>query len=93
MFPDLFIGRQVIQGIRGLPAIGFRSPGLAIAQATLPGRLAEFAMLVEEVRGIPVHRGRLVVNGSRVLVRLRAPALMTLALAIGLAHRPRFPLR
>src|SRR5215469_3314310 len=45
-------------------------------------------MLVEELRSILVHRGSLIMNGRRVLMRPDMPALLlrVLALSVGFAH-------
>jgi hypothetical protein len=47
-------------------------------------------MLIEELRGMLVHLGRLVVNGRSMLMCSDMPALMLLALALAvrLAHNP-----
>jgi hypothetical protein len=83
---------QVFQFRRGLAAIGFRFLSLAVRPATLPIGSAELAMLIKEPRGMLMHLGRLVVNGSRMLMRRDTPALMLLALAIRFAHNSRFSL-
>lgn len=43
-------------------------------------------MLAEELRCVPVHGGRLVVNGGRAFMCRDMPALMPLALAIRFVH-------
>lgn len=47
-------------------------------------------MLVEELRGILVHRGSLIMNGRRMLMRSDMPALMLLVLTlpVSFAHNP-----
>jgi len=47
-------------------------------------------MLVEELRGILVHRGSLIMNGRRMLMRPDMPALMLLVLSlpVSFAHNP-----
>ena len=49
-------------------------------------------MLVEELRGIPMHLGSLIMNGRRMLMCPDMPALMLLAqaLPVGFAHNPSF---
>jgi len=47
-------------------------------------------MLVEELRGILVHRGSLIMNGRRMLMRPDMPSLnlLVLALPVSFAHNP-----
>ena len=45
-------------------------------------------MLIEELGGVLVHRGRLVVNGGGTLMGGGMPALMLVALTVSFAHNP-----
>jgi hypothetical protein len=86
--PGLRLGRQAITAARGLAAIGFRFPGLAVGQRALPGGLTRPAMLVKELRGILMHRCGLLVDDGRMFMRRDMPALMLLVPVIRFVHNP-----
>jgi len=71
-----------------LAAIGFCLLILAVRQVAFPIGLAGLVMLIEELGGVLVHRGRLVVNGGGTLMGGGMPALMLVALTVSFAHNP-----
>ena len=68
---------------------GFRLLSLLISQVALPSGFRGLAMLIKELRGMPVRLRCLVVNGGCTFVYRDMPALMLFMLAVCITHNPR----
>ena len=69
--------------------VSLRPLSFAVGQGTFPIGFARLAVLVKELRGMPMQLGRLVVNGRRMLIYRGTPAPMPLVPTVRFGHNPR----